>query len=166
VPNTPVTARLSTPPAPPNRGTALAICSGHHVARSPTLHSRQSFSFRAQNDYNLAPSRTLYGSHEASKQTPKFESILPTADGPEGGHSLPYRGAEHLDSMTSSPAFWIRTVSRSSHNRKGPSNHHGHLMRFWHSTFSPSPNRPKLCLRRQPSDKRYSRRVEDRLFAV
>ena len=51
------------------------------------------FFFQAENDYNLAPSRTLYAAMKRLNKTAEIRIYPPYGDGPEGGHSLPYRGA-------------------------------------------------------------------------
>ena len=51
------------------------------------------FFFQAENDYNLAPSRTLYAAMKRLNKPAEIRIYPPYGDGPEGGHSLPYRGA-------------------------------------------------------------------------
>ena len=51
------------------------------------------FFFQAENDYNLAPSRTLYAAMKRLNKPAEIRIYPPYGEGPEGGHSLPYRGA-------------------------------------------------------------------------
>ena len=51
------------------------------------------FFFQAENDYNLAPSRTLYALMKHLNKPAEIRIYPPYGDGPESGHSLPYRGA-------------------------------------------------------------------------
>ena len=51
------------------------------------------FFFQAENDYNLAPSRTLYAAMKRLNKPAEIRIYPPYGDGPAGGHSLPYRGA-------------------------------------------------------------------------
>jgi len=51
------------------------------------------FFFQAENDYNLAPSRTLYAAMKRLDKPAELRIYPPYGDGPGGGHSLPYRGA-------------------------------------------------------------------------
>jgi carboxymethylenebutenolidase len=60
------------------------------------------FFFQAENDYNLAPSRTLYAAMKRLNKPAEIRIYPPYGDGPEGGHSLPYRGA----------SIWIDDVVR------------------------------------------------------
>ena len=60
------------------------------------------FFFQAENDYNLAPSRTLYAAMKRLHKPAEIRIYPPYGDGPEGGHSLPYRGA----------SIWIDDVIR------------------------------------------------------
>jgi dipeptidyl aminopeptidase/acylaminoacyl peptidase len=60
------------------------------------------FFFQAENDYNLAPSRTLYATMKRLNKPAELRIYPPYGDGPEGGHSLPYRGA----------SIWIDDVVR------------------------------------------------------
>jgi dipeptidyl aminopeptidase/acylaminoacyl peptidase len=66
-------------------------------------HSRVPiFFFQAENDYNLTPSRTLYAAMRRLNEPAEIRIYPPYGDGPEGGHSLPYRGA----------SIWIDDVVR------------------------------------------------------
>ena len=58
--------------------------------------------FQAQNDYNLAPSRTLYAAMRRLKKPAEIRIYPPYGDGPAGGHSFTYRGA----------SVWIDDVVR------------------------------------------------------
>jgi carboxymethylenebutenolidase len=49
--------------------------------------------FQAKNDYNLAPSRTLYAAMTRLQKPAEIRIYPPYGDGPEGGHSFTYRGA-------------------------------------------------------------------------
>jgi len=60
------------------------------------------FFFQAENDYDLAPSRTLYAAMKRLNKPAEIRIYPPYGDGPEGGHSLPYRGA----------SIWIDDVVR------------------------------------------------------
>ena len=60
------------------------------------------FFFQAENDYDLAPSRTLYAAMKRLNKPAELRIYPPYGDGPEGGHSLPYRGA----------SIWIDDVVR------------------------------------------------------
>ena len=58
--------------------------------------------FQAQNDYTLAPSRTLYAAMRRLKKPAEIRIYPPFGDGPAGGHSFTYRGA----------SVWIDDVVR------------------------------------------------------
>jgi carboxymethylenebutenolidase len=58
--------------------------------------------FQAENDYNLAPSRTLYAAMQRLKRPAEIRIYPPYGDGPAGGHSFTYRGA----------SIWIDDVIR------------------------------------------------------
>jgi len=51
------------------------------------------FFFQAENDYNLAPSRTLYAAMKRLNKPAEIRIYPPYGSGPKAGHSLPYRGA-------------------------------------------------------------------------
>ena len=50
--------------------------------------------FQAQNDYTIAPSRTLYAARKAARKTADIKIFPSFGDGPQGGHSFAYAGAE------------------------------------------------------------------------
>jgi dipeptidyl aminopeptidase/acylaminoacyl peptidase len=50
------------------------------------------FFFQAENDFNLAPSRTLYAAMKQLNKPAEIRIYPPYGAGPQGGHSLPYRG--------------------------------------------------------------------------
>jgi carboxymethylenebutenolidase len=56
-------------------------------ARAPILF------FQAENDYNLAPSRTLYGAMKAANKPAQIRIYPPYGHSPQEGHSFAYRGA-------------------------------------------------------------------------
>jgi dipeptidyl aminopeptidase/acylaminoacyl peptidase len=49
--------------------------------------------FQAENDYNLAPSRTLYAAMSASHKSAEIRIYPPYGSSPQEGHSFAYRGA-------------------------------------------------------------------------
>ena len=51
------------------------------------------FFFQAENDYSLAPSRTLYAAMQASREAADIRIYPPYGSSPEQGHSFAYRGA-------------------------------------------------------------------------
>jgi dipeptidyl aminopeptidase/acylaminoacyl peptidase len=55
-------------------------------AKSPILF------FQAENDYNLAPSRTLYARMRASHKSPEIRIYPPFGNSPQQGHSFAYLG--------------------------------------------------------------------------
>jgi carboxymethylenebutenolidase len=61
-----------------------------HAAQHSTVPI---FFFQAENDFNLAPSRTLYAAMKRLNKPAEIRIYPPYGDGPDGGHSLPYRGA-------------------------------------------------------------------------
>ena len=58
--------------------------------------------FQAQNDYNLAPSRTLYGAHEAANKPAEIRIYPGYGESSQAGHNFAYRGA----------SVWIKDVMR------------------------------------------------------
>ena len=74
-----------------------------HIMLQAAQHSKVPiFFFQAANDYNLAPSRTLYAAMKRLNKPAEIRIYPPYGDGPGGGHSLAYRGAE----------IWIDDVVR------------------------------------------------------
>ena len=71
--------------------------------KAPSLQSRMMhavenakspiFFFQAENDYNLAPSRTLYAAMSASHKSAEIRIYPPYGSSPQQGHSFAYRGA-------------------------------------------------------------------------
>ena len=49
--------------------------------------------FQAENDYNLAPSRTLYAAMKESNRQAEIRIYPPYGNSPQEGHSFAYRGA-------------------------------------------------------------------------
>ena len=75
--------------------------------RNVMLHAVQHstvaiFFFQAENDYNLAASRTLYAAMRRVKRSAEIRIYPPYGNGPAGGHSFTYRGA----------SIWIDDVVR------------------------------------------------------
>ena len=75
--------------------------------RNVMLHAVQHstvaiFFFQAENDYNLAASRTLYAAMRRVKRPAEIRIYPPYGNGPAGGHSFTYRGA----------SIWIDDVVR------------------------------------------------------
>ena len=75
--------------------------------RNVMLHAVQHstvaiFFFQAENDYNLAASRTLYTAMRRVKRPAEIRIYPPYGNGPAGGHSFTYRGA----------SIWIDDVVR------------------------------------------------------
>jgi dipeptidyl aminopeptidase/acylaminoacyl peptidase len=70
-----------------------------HAAQHSTVPI---FFFQAENDFNLAPSRTLYAAMRRLHKPAEIHIYPPYGEGPDGGHSLPYRGA----------GIWIDDVVR------------------------------------------------------
>jgi carboxymethylenebutenolidase len=70
------------------------------------------FFFQAENDYNLAPSRTLYAAMKRLNKPAEIRIYPPTATVPRAATAYPT--AERASGSMTSSAFWIRTVSRSS----------------------------------------------------
>ncbi|HEY6516837.1 MAG TPA: dienelactone hydrolase family protein [Steroidobacteraceae bacterium] len=52
------------------------------------------FFFQARNDYNLAPSRTLYGAARRAGRRARMRIYPPYGDTPAAGHSFAWRGAK------------------------------------------------------------------------
>jgi len=71
--------------------------------RAPSLQNRMLhavehakspiFFFQAENDYSLAPSRTLYAAMRASHESAEIRIYPPYGSSPQQGHSFAYRGA-------------------------------------------------------------------------
>ncbi len=71
--------------------------------KAPSLHSRMLHAvehakspilfFQAENDYSLAPSRTLYAAMKALHESAEIRIYPPYGSSPEQGHSFAYRGA-------------------------------------------------------------------------
>jgi dipeptidyl aminopeptidase/acylaminoacyl peptidase len=51
------------------------------------------FFFQAENDYSLAPSRTLYAAMKESHESSQIRIYPPYGSSPQQGHSFAYRGA-------------------------------------------------------------------------
>ncbi len=73
------------------------------VMRRAVQHSRiPMFFFQAENDYNLAPSRTLYAAMKAASKQTEIRIYPPYGHSHSDGHSFAYRGA----------SIWIEDVVR------------------------------------------------------
>ena len=70
----------------------------HAVQHSPI----PIFFFQAENDYSLAPSRTLYEAMMAAEKRAEIRIYPPYGNSHQEGHSFAYRGA----------SIWIDDVAR------------------------------------------------------
>jgi dipeptidyl aminopeptidase/acylaminoacyl peptidase len=66
----------------------------HDVMKRAVQHSKAPILFfQAENDYNLAPSRTLYAAMKAANKPAEIRIYPPYGHSPQEGHSFAYSGA-------------------------------------------------------------------------